>query len=97
MTRNTHQENLLKCETALAETKPFDNISNQLDNNPLLTYNLPMGSKLEKEITLPEFNNELTSNIENPMTKLYNLEKKEIKSIPIKINLDLDLYQMEDY
>lgn len=96
MTRTPHQENLLKCETALAETKTFDNISNPIENNPLLTYNLPARSTLEKEITLPEFNNEFATNIENPMTKLYNLEKKEIKKIQ-KINLDLDLYQMEEY
>lgn len=97
MTRTPHEENLLKCVTTLAETKQFDNIANQLENNPLLNYNLPTKSDLEKEIDLSEFNKELTRNIENPMTKLCNLEKKEIKSFPIKIDLDLDLYQMEDY
>ena len=97
MTRTPHEENLLKCETALSETKPFDNISNPLDNKSLLTYSLPTRSELEKEITFSEITNELAKNIENPMSKLYNLEKKEIKSIPIKINLDIDLYQMEDF
>lgn len=97
MTRQTHEENLLKCETTLAQTKTFDNISNPIDNNPLLQYELPSRSELEKEITLTEFNNELITNMENPMEKLFDLEKKEIKSNPTKIDLDINLYQMEDY
>ena len=46
---------------------------------------------------LSKFNKELTPNLENPMVKLYNIEKKEIKNNQIKINLEIDLYQMEEY
>jgi hypothetical protein len=97
MTRHSNEENLLKCSTTLPGTKPFENIADPINNNSLLDLNLPTYSDLEKKIHLPEFNKELTPNLENPMVKLHDIEKKEIKNNQIKINLDIDLYQMEEY
>jgi len=97
MTRHTNEENLLKCSTTLTETKPFENISTPLDNNSLMLYDLPTNSELEKETNLNQLNTDPTSITKKPMIKLYDLEKKEIQTNSIKIDLDIDLYQMEDY
>jgi hypothetical protein len=97
MTRHTPEENLLKCSAALTETKPFENISNPLDNNSLLVYDLPTHSELEKEAALNQLNKEIAAIIKKPMLKLDNLEKKELQTNSIKIDLDIDLYQMEKY
>ena len=97
MTRHTNEENLLKCSTALTETKPFKNINTPLDNNSLMLYDLPTTSELEKETNLNQLNTDPASIMKKPMIKLYDLEKKEVQANSIKIDLDMDLYQMEDY
>lgn len=35
--------------------------------------------------------------VEKNMTKLYDLEKEETKEKPLSLDLDVDLYQMENY
>jgi hypothetical protein len=97
MTRQTSEENLLKCNNVLAETKPFENIVNPMDNNSLMLYDLPTQTSLEKEIELNQLNNDLSGITKKSMIKLYNLENKELKKTNIKIDLDIELYQMEDY
>ena len=97
MTSHTPEENLLKGSTALTETKPFENISNPLDNNSLSLQDLPKRSELEKEAALNQLNNEIATIIKKSMLKLDNLEKKELQTNSLKIDLDIDLYQMEKY
>ena len=97
MTRTPSEENLLKCSNVLAETKPFESINNPMDNNSPILYNLPPNPDLEKEAELNQLNNDLTGLVEKPMVKLYNIENKEFQKNNIKIDLDIDLYQMEDY
>ena len=97
MTRTPSEENLLKCSNVLTETKHFENITNPTDNNSLMLYNLPPHPDLEKEAELNQLNNDLTGLVEKPIIKLYNIENKEFQKNNIKIDLDIDLYQMEDY
>ncbi|KON32149.1 MAG: hypothetical protein AC479_07825 [miscellaneous Crenarchaeota group-6 archaeon AD8-1] len=94
MTRPNTEETLLKCNPALTETKTFENITNPLDNNSLTLYDLPSRHELVK-YTNP---NKLNSDFEEKEAKikLYNLEKDEIQIKPIKIDLGIDLYQMEE-
>jgi hypothetical protein len=99
LTRQTPEENILKCTSELAQTKAFENLNNPIDNS-LLLYNLPKSDEIEKEIQLSQLNKDLTltqSLVEKPMIKLYNLEKKENPISSMKIDLDINLYQMEDY
>ncbi|MCW3998592.1 MAG: hypothetical protein NWF10_08525 [Candidatus Bathyarchaeota archaeon] len=99
MTRQTPEENILKCTSELAETKAFENLSNPIDNS-LLLHNLPTNSEIEQETKLSQLKRDLTitqSLVKQPMTKLYDLEKKENPISSTKIDLDIDLYQMEDY
>lgn len=98
MTRTPSEENLLKCSSnVLPETKPFENITNPMDNNSLILYDLPPNPDLEKEAKLKQLTNDLTGIVEKPMIKLYDIENKEFQKNNIKIDLDIDLYQMEDY
>ena len=99
LTRSPSEENILKCESQIAETKPFENINNPIDDY-LLLYNLPNSSEIEKEIQLNQLNKDLilTQDLETkPLIKLYNLEKNHKPKSSIKVDLDIDLYQMEDY
>lgn len=97
MTRHTSEENLLKCSNVLAETKPFENIVNPIDNNSLMLYDLSKQTGLNKEIEQNQLNSDISGITKKSMIKLYNLENNEFKRTNIKINLDIDLYQMEDY
>ena len=99
LTRPPSEENILKCESSIAETKPFENINDPIDDS-LLLYNLPNSSDIEKEIQLNQLNKDpiSTQDLETKsLIKLYNLEKKDKPKNSIKIDLDIDLYQMEDY
>lgn len=99
LTRQAPEENILKCTSELAQTKGFENLNNPSDNS-LLLYNLPKSDEIEKEIKLSQLKKDLTltqSLVEKPMIKLYNLEKKENPISSMKIDLDINLYQMEDY
>jgi hypothetical protein len=99
LTRHTPDENILKCTSTITETKAFENLSKPIDNS-LVLYNLPNNSEIEKEIQLNQLNKNITltqSLVEKPMIKLYDLEKNENPTSSIKIDLDIDLYQMEDY
>ena len=97
MTRPSTEENLLKCNTPLTETKPFGNIANPLDNNSLILYDLPSHSEIVKYTNPKKFKIDLTTLKRDAEINLYNLEKNEYQNKPIKIDLGIELYQMEDY
>ena len=99
LTKPPSEENILKCASSIAETKSFENINNPIDDS-LLLYNLPNSSEIEKEIQLNQLTKDpmLSQNLEKkPLIKLYNLEKNNKPKSSIKVDLDIDLYQMEDY
>ena len=96
MTRPNTEETLLKCNPALTETKTFENISNPLDNNSLILYDLPSRHELVKCTDPNKLNSDFENKEKEVKIKLYNLEKDEIQIKPIKIDLGIDLYQMEE-
>jgi hypothetical protein len=100
LTSKTPEENILKCSSELAETKTFENISNPINNNPPLLYNHPFNSEIDQETKLSQLSTDPTIKknlVKQPMIKLYDLEKKENPISSLKSDLDIDLYQMEDY
>ena len=97
MTRPSTEENLLKCNPPLTETKPFENITNPLDNNSLILYDLPSHSEIAKYTDPNKFKIDLSTLKRETKIKLDNLEKNEYQNKPIKIDLGIELYQMEDY
>ena len=97
MTRPSTEENLLKCNPPLTETKPFENIANPLNNNSLILYDLPSHSEIVKYTDANKFKIDLTTLKKEGKIKLYNLEKNEYQNKLIKIDLGIELYQMEDY
>ena len=80
MTRPSTEENLLKCNPPLTETKPFKNITNPLDNNSLILYDLPSHSEIVKCTDPNKFNTNLTNLKKEAEIKLYNLEKNEYQN-----------------
>ncbi len=100
LTRPTTGENILKCTPTLTENKTFENLCNPIDNNSLLLYDIPSNSKLDKELEIDLIARDITRTkniVEKLMFNLYDLEKKGIKENSEKIELDIELYQMEDY
>lgn len=100
MTRHTTEENILKCTSTITENKAFENLYNPIDNNSLLLYDIPTSSKLEKELEIDHITRDITITqniVEKLMHNLYDLEKKGILESSAKIELDIDLYQMENY
>ena len=100
LTGHTTRDNILKCTTTVTENKAFENLCNPIDNNSLLLYDIPTSSKLEKELEIDHIARDITVTqniVEKLMHNLYDLEKKVIPESSAKIELDIDLYQMEDY
>ncbi len=103
MTRHSSEENSIKSSDIFPETKSvlllksFENITNPLENNSTLPYDLSIPSVSEQEVGLTNLNNDLTRITEKHMINLYNLENKVFQKNNIKIDFDIDLYQMEDY
>jgi len=100
LTRHTSEENILKCTSTITENKAFENLCNPVDNNSLLLYDIPTSSKLEKELEIDLIARDITRTkniVEKLMFNLYDLEKKGIQENSEKIELNIDLYQMEDY
>ena len=100
LTRPTAEENIIKCASTITENKAFENLCNPIDNNSLLLYDIPDSSKLDKELEIDLIARDITRTkniVEKLMFNLYDLEKKGIQEHSEKIELDIDLYQMEDY
>ena len=100
LTRHTSEENILKCTSTITENKAFEKLCNPIGNNSLLLYDIPTNSKLEKELEIDLITRDITRTkniVEKLMFNLYDLEKKGIQENSEKIELNIDLYQMEDY
>jgi hypothetical protein len=71
---------------------------NKLGENALSICNVQNSSKLKNEIELIQINTDIKPNLKELkriMLELYNLEDYDESENKVKINLDLDLYQME--
>ena len=92
MTKHASGEAALKCHLAIEETDKI------VEDNALSVGNVPPTRQLESEIDVTQIRTEInpkTSMLGINMPELYNLEEQVKLEKPVKIDLDLDLYQME--
>ena len=90
MTKHVPDE-ALKCHLTVEEPKEL------VEENALVVSNIPASSELDNKLKVTQLNNvkpEIRS-MGTVMPELYNLEECAEKEKPVKIDLDLDLYQME--
>ena len=91
MTKHTPDEVALKCHLTIEETKIAE-------SNALVICDTPTSPHLENKL---EANPIITgikmknNGLETDMPELYDLEESVKAEKPVKIELDLDLYQME--
>ena len=84
-------EDVLKSNLTLEEPK-------KLGENALSICYVQNSSKMKKEIELIQINTDIkpkSKELKRIMPELYNLENHDESENKVKINLDLDLYQME--
>ncbi len=90
MTKHSPEETL-KCNLTLEEPK-------KLQENALSICNVQNSSELKNEMELIQINTDIKPNskeLKSTVPELYNLEDYVESENKVKINLDLDLYQME--
>jgi hypothetical protein len=91
LTKHTPDETSLKCHLTIEET-------NKIEDNALAVCNVPPSPQLKSEIDVTQIRTGIkpkTSILGIGMPELYNLEENVKSEKPVKIDLDLDLYQME--
>ncbi len=92
LTKHT-AEDAFKLHLTMEEPKKI------VEQNTHAVCNVPISPEPESKLDVPQINPEINSNINKVgkmMCNLYNLEEFAESEKPVKINLDLDLYQMED-
>jgi hypothetical protein len=93
LTKQPADENVLKFHLAVEEMNKAS-----VGNNALVVCGAQLSHELEKKIKVTPIRNEMKSKsniLGKIMPELYNLENCVEKEKPVKIDLDLDLYQME--
>jgi hypothetical protein len=91
LTKHAPDETALKCHLTIEETKIAE-------SNRLVICDTPTIPQLENklEVTPIRTGIKMKSNgLENDMPELYDLEEGVKAEKPVKIELDIDLYQME--
>ena len=93
MTKQAADENTLKCHIPVEETNKVGE-----SNNAFVVCVEQVSHKLEEKIKATPIRNEIKprrNRLGKIMPELYNLEDCVESEKPVKIDLDLDLYQME--
>jgi hypothetical protein len=93
LTKQPADENILKLHLPVEETNKVGE-----SNNALVVCGTQVSSELEEKIKVPSIRNETKperNKSRKIMPKLYDLENCVEPAKPVKIDLDLDLYQME--
>jgi hypothetical protein len=91
LTKRVSDEVALKCHLTVEEPK-------KLEDNALVVYDTQTNPELECELDVMPIRTEIRSKgnmLGKIMPELYNLENGVATEKPVKIELDLDLYQME--
>ena len=91
MTKSTPDETALKCHLTIEET-------NKIEDNALAVCSVPPSPQLKSKIDVTQIRTGIkpkTNTLGTSMPELYNLEENVKSEKPVKIDLDLDLYQME--
>ena len=101
MTKQTSDETTLNCHVTVEEAnKVIENVTKMMNNNALIVCDVKASPEKEDQLkTTPiKTGTEAKRNrLGKIMPVLYNLENCIASEKPVKINLDLDLYQMENF
>ena len=93
LTKQTPTDNTLKLHLAVEE-------NNKANEVPTICFNkIPVNSEIERAPQITRINNEIVAikkRMELAVPEIYNLENCIQNEKPMKIDLDLDLYQMEE-
>ncbi len=92
MTKQPPNETALKCDLFIEQSNKI------VENNALAVCDVPANAQFESNIEVAEIRTEIkprTIILGTIMPGLYNLEEHDESEKPVKIDLDLDLYQME--
>ena len=93
MTKQIADENALKFHVTVKEPNKVGE-----SNNAFVACGVQLSSELEEKLKVNSISNEMKSKrnrLGKIMPELYNLEKWVETEKPVKIDLDMDLYQME--
>jgi hypothetical protein len=93
LTKQPADENILKFHLPVEETNKVGET-----NNALVVCDAQVSHELEEKMKVPLIENEIKpkrNKLRKIMPELYNLEDCIEPAKPVKIDLDLDLYQME--
>jgi hypothetical protein len=92
LTKQAPDENALKCHLSLDEANKI------VESNALVVCDTPASPEMEDEIEVTPIRTGIKSRknrLGKIMPELYDLENCVEPEKPVKINLDIDLYQME--
>jgi hypothetical protein len=99
LTKHVTPEETLKCSLGLDETsKVGEGVNKLLENNPLVIGSAQVNLVQDSKLKIPLVKARKTvrkSRLGKITEKLYNLESCDLPEKPL--NVDLGLYQMEDY
>ena len=87
-----HVDDTLKCHLSVEEPKKL------VEENAIEVFDVHAKSELESNLEFTQIRNEIKLKrdiLEKMVPELYNLEDCAESEKPVKIDLDLDLYQME--
>ena len=87
-----HVDDALKCHLTVEEPKKL------VEENAIAVCDVQAKSELESNLQVTQIRNEIKLKrdiLEKMVPELYNLEDCAESEKPVKIDLDLDLYQME--
>ena len=101
MTKQTSDETTLKCHVAVeGANKVGESSTKMMDNNALIIFDVNASPENEDQLGTTPIKTGIkseTNRLGKIMPELYNLENCIESEKPVKINLDLDLYQMENF
>ena len=101
MTKQTADETTLKCHvTVEGANKVSENVTKMMDNNALIICDVNASPEKEDQLKTTPIKTGIkseTNRLGKIMPELYNLENCIVSEKPVKIDLDLDLYQMENF
>ena len=101
MTKHTADETTLKCHISVeGNNKVSESTTKIMDNNARVIYDVNASPEKENQIKTTPIKTGIkseTDRLGKIMPELYNLENCIGSEKSVKIDLDLDLYQMENY
>jgi len=101
LTKHTADETTLKCHISVeGNNKVSESTTKIMDNNARVIYDVNASPEKENQIKTTPIKTGIkseTDRLGKIMPELYNLENCIGSEKSVKIDLDLDLYQMENY